>query len=49
LPATGTPTVDHGTSGFGFHSGPEPMGPVTLQIAGLKGSLAHDASLPDYF
>jgi hypothetical protein len=41
LTAPGPATIDYRPSGLGFHSGPEAVGPVTLDIAGLKSSLAH--------
>lgn len=37
----GPAPVDYRLSGLGFHSGPKAMGPVTLEITGLKSSLAH--------
>ena len=43
--APGATAVDHSAAGFAFHSDPKTVGAVTLKIAGLKGSLAHGASL----
>ncbi len=42
LPALGPTTVDESPSVFCLHSGPEAMGTVPFEIAGLKSSLAHD-------
>jgi hypothetical protein len=41
LTASGPAPIDDGPPGLGFHSGPKSMGSVTLDIAGLKSSLAH--------
>jgi hypothetical protein len=37
--------IDNGPSRFGFHSCPKTMRAVSFNIAGLKGSLAHDLFL----
>jgi len=42
LAALGPTTVDDGPSVFCLHSGPEAMGTVPFEVAGLKSSLAHD-------
>jgi hypothetical protein len=44
MPAFGPPPINDGLSGLGFHSTPEPVGTVTLQIARLKSSFAHGLS-----
>ena len=42
LPALGPATVDDGPAVLSLHSGPEAMGAVPFEVAGLKSSLAHD-------
>ncbi len=42
FPALGPTTIDNGPAVLCLHSGPEAMGAVPFEIAGLKSSLAHD-------
>ena len=42
FPALGPTAVDDGPPVFCLHSGPEAMGAVSFEVAGLKSSLAHD-------